>query len=88
MRTMNVTSSEMMRHIFPTLRDEAKCFYLSLDTDRLTLEKFSDSLRDRFGDKRDMAEAMLGLSGYRFDDRKGTLVGHIDEMIGLRFEKT
>lgn len=80
MRTVDLSSRDMMRHIYPTLRDDAQRFYLSLPNNEISLEEFFDKLRNRFGDKRGAASAILDLSRNKFDDRR-SIHGHIDDMV-------
>lgn len=80
MTTVGMTSRDMMRHIFPTLRDGAQRFYLSMDVTDMELEEFFSKLRDRFGDKRGAAAAMMELSRVKFDERR-SIHEHIDDLI-------
>lgn len=80
MQTVELSSRDMMRHIYPTLRDGAQRFFLTLPIDDVTLEEFFDKLRDRFGDKRGATPSILELSKIRFDERR-SIEEHIDEMV-------
>lgn len=69
METVELSSRDMMRHIFPTLRDGAQRFYLSLPNKNISLDEFFEKLRNRFGDKRGTASAILELSRNKFDEK-------------------
>lgn len=80
MMTVGVTSQEMIRQVFPTLRDDALRFYLTIQHNDLTLEEFFERLRERFGNKRGLTETILALNAIKFDEKK-TIHDHIDEII-------
>lgn len=81
MQTMEVSSRDMMRHIYPTLVDEALHFYNTLDVTNMSIDELFDILRLRFGDKREPAEAILELSHQKFDERSRSIHAHIDDLI-------
>lgn len=80
-RTVDLSPRDMMRNIYPTLKEEALHFYLSLpNTENLSLDEFFSELRNRFGDKRGAASAVVDLIKNKFDER-GSILGHIDDLI-------
>lgn len=80
MMTVGVSPQGMIRQVFPTLRDDALRYYLTIQHNDLTLEEFFERLRERFGNQRGLAETILALSAIKLDD-KTTIHDHIDEII-------
>lgn len=77
-----VSETDMIRNILPTLNGAARTWLLTVpNKNQLSLMQFFDLLRARFADKRNKVGVIAALCTRDFDFKKGYIIEHIDQLM-------